>query len=228
VHERVDNVAVVRRVALVVVAVSVALVGARNGAAAPKPSAMTRPQAARLARALNLTRADMPGFTASKPPSPPSGAPAGGCGPASKRRPLAVAISPIFQDDRSASAAEVHSQVSVLSRASVAAQDVAAWRSRRARRCFAQATKNAFRDFKISRVSVSPLNPHVPRGAGLRLRMSYIRAGQEMTTVIDVRMFARDRAEIILETSSPSHPFASKREDALSALLFARAKKNLP
>jgi hypothetical protein len=212
------------------------LAGAAGAAAAP-----TRARAVAVAHAVNLTGADLPGFTGS--PSHSSAAErqfgarvarcAGGTGPGAA---LANVDSADFAKTSAGGIAEADasSNVTVVRTPSLAAQDLRVVRSARGRGCLVAAVNQLLHAMRTATVGFGPVSvatadlgaPGSGGSFGLRFRSTAVAGGVRLPFYIDTFGFRLGRAEISLTTLGILTRFPAAEEQRLFARLLARAKAN--
>jgi hypothetical protein len=208
---------------------------------APAPTA-ARAQA--FARAVNLTAADVPGFTATAKHSP---------GTASERRlehemlacaglsgAPAKAIfeegSKSFQLKRSVIQLSVSSEVTVEPSAASALRALAAIRSSHVRGCFSRYLERIFRGRHVGGASTgqvtiqagTPPAPGTSGGFGWRITASFDVRGIRVPLYLDILGFVVGPSEVTLLSSSVLRPFPADAQQHLFTLLLARARANRP
>ncbi len=214
------------------------LAGAAGAAAAAAP---TKARAGAVAHAVNLTGADLPGFTGS--PSRPSAAEqqfgakvarcAGGTGPGAA---LANVDSADFAKTSAGGIAEqdASSNVTVVRTPSLAAQDLRVVRSARGRSCLVAAVDRLLRTMRTATVSFGPVSvatanlraPGSGGSFGLRFKSTAVAGGVRLAFSIDTFGFRLGRAEISLTTLGILTRFPAAEEQRLFSGLLARAKAN--
>jgi hypothetical protein len=209
-----------------------------GGLTAAVAAAPTKARARAFAAAVNLTAADLPGFTGSVAHSTPADKSrgvtlarcAGGVDP---RRALVNIDSRNFKAMGSGgiAAEEVGSNVGVLPSSALAARDLAAVRSARGRRCLAAAVNQLLHAMNAKGVSygraVLSTLPHPAPGAdgsfGLRIKVTSDVHGLRIPFWVDEFGVRVGPAEVSLNALGVLHPFAAADEQRLFALLVARA-----
>jgi hypothetical protein len=209
--------------------------------AAGAPAAPTKARALAVARAVNLSGADLPGFTGS--PSHPSAAQqrfgarvarcAGGTGPGAA---LANVDSADFAKTSPGGIAEqdASSNVTVVRTPSLAAQDLRAVRGARGRSCLVASVNQLLRAMRTATVSFGPVSvaaadlraPGSGGSFGLRFRSTAVASGVRLPFYIDTLGFRLGRAEIGLTTLGILTRFPAAEEQRLFSRLLARAKAN--
>jgi hypothetical protein len=215
-----------------------------SGATPKKPSqpgsgALTAARAAAFANAVNLTAADVPGFTVSTRGNTREG-------PAEKRsqqRLLACVGAPSASDQASAERSSpqfthpsllnqsVSSSVSFLASAAAAQQELALLRSARAHRCLARYLQEVFAGRQygssvIRHVSIAqgvPPAPGTSGGFGWRISADVALKGIAVPFYLDVLGFVYGPSEVRLLSSSLVVPFPASAEEHLYRLLLSRA-----
>jgi hypothetical protein len=200
------------------------------GVRALNAAAVTRAQAHAVARAINLTGNDVPGFKAS--PIPPRVfSQTGRCpGELPPSHWLAFAHSDAFERGAGDSFLEVNSAAAVLPTAQLARRDLAALSGKRGRQCFATAVKRSFAGsaFKLLRLSIKPRPAPAPGGVGLRFALRLSRAGTVSIEYADALLFVRNQVSVALDTAAIGRPFPAALERQLSEALVARAARYVP
>jgi len=218
------------------VAVLAGSAGVRAADATGPPS---RTQAGAFAHAVNLTSADLPGFT--QDPKGATGTGTGtGTGPASPcpghpvgRGPLLRAESPDFTRDIALQT--VNSGVTVLPSSPVASRRLAFAHSAQARRCLARFVERYSHRTKpaggvsFGRASVSGLPQPAPGADGsfhLRVKITARRGRLSAPFRYEVLGFRVGPAVVLLYTMAVGAPFSAADEQRLFSLLLARATAN--
>lgn len=199
---------------------------------------LTRSRAASFARAVNLTSADVPGFT---PTSTREGESAREkqlqgrlrrcVGPLSFGGPLADAQSPSFKLRRDILDLGVSSEVAVAPTADLAARELAAIRAGRVRECFSHYLDLLLggqrkRGGRLRPVSISSGTPPAP-GAngsfGWRITASFTAGRIPLSLYVDILGFVLGPARVTLVSSGVLRPFPAAIQQHLYTLLLARA-----
>lgn len=209
-----------------------------GGLTAAVAAAPTKARARAFAAAVNLTAADVPGFTGSVAHSTPAGKSLGvttarcaaGVDP---RRALVDIDSRDFNRMGAGgiAAEEVSSNVGVLPSSALAARDLAAVRSGRGRRCLAAGVNQLLRTMNAKGVSFGPAVlstlPHPAPGAdgsfGLRIKVTADVHGVRIRFWVDEFGVRVGPAEVSLTALGVLHPFGAADEQRLLALLVTRA-----
>ena len=191
--------------------------------------ARTRTEAADLAKTVNLTKSDMPGYKA----TPTETTELAGdkkfvrC---AKTVPLSQYVgylqSKTFEGETSGNYHSVSSEVDVLKSPELVQKDLAAWGTKRARNCIVQQLK---RDGgrELVKVTVSPLKPAVPNGTGLRIKSIVRSGGMKVRVYSDVLLVGHEDVELALITQSGPRPLKRDREDAWLAIIESRLEAQL-
>ena len=205
---------------------------------------LTRPRALAFARAVNLTAADVPGF------SPSGGARAG---PRSQKRAegelfacagargssartggtdLANASSPSFEFRRGIIDLGVTSEIGVARSSALADAELAALHSERVRTCFERYLRSILtlgraRGTKIGGVTIESGNPPAPGTSGsfgCRVRATFGLEGLKVPVYLDLLGFVYGPARVTLVSSGALRPFPALAQQRLFALLLLRAR----
>jgi hypothetical protein len=217
---------------------------AATGASAS--ASLSKEQAAAFTRAVNLTPADVPGFTAS--PAQVGNATherqlertmlrcAGATGTGKAGKALAEAGSKSFALKRGIVNLNVSSEVSVVQSAALAAGELGAVRSSRVRGCFSRYLNRAIRSQKIpgasiGTVSIQSGNPPAPGTSGgfgwritVPLTVRRIRVGY----YLDILGFVYGPTVVTLVSTGLLQPFPAAAQQHLFSLLLGRAKESTP
>jgi hypothetical protein len=206
-------------------------------AAAPRP-APTRTDASAFARAVNLTREDVPGFTATPrhqaetPREKQLQAQLRACvGSVRFGGGLLEESSPDFRLKHSILDFGVSSEVAVARSAALAAGELSALRAGRVRGCFSRyldllLAGQRQRGAKVSPVSIATGTPPAP-GAdgsfGWRISASFTLERFKLSLYVDILGFIRGPARVTLVSSGVLRPFPAAIQQQLFTLLLARA-----
>jgi hypothetical protein len=203
------------------------------GAAASPP--LSRAGATALAKAINLTRADLPGSTAAPDPVTASelrsDAQLAACeGAVPPSRYLAKVNSPTLSLGAGLTVREVSSSVTVLPSAALVRQDLRAINSGRGHSCIKQAFAALLRHsvsgvrFSGGRISALPVSASGTDGAfGLRISLAGSEQGKSLPLYLDVLSAARGPAQLSLEAVSIAAPVSLTVERRLLGVLVRRA-----
>jgi hypothetical protein len=212
---------------------------------APHTRAPTHAQAVAFARAVNLTAADVPGFTPAHKPKHESAAErhlqqqlrscdaaVGGHAPRHTQGTLAEAGSPSFELRRGVLALNVSSEVSVAHTSAEAAATLAAIRSPRLRTCFSRYLSSLLKSQRypgetvvgVSIVSGTPPAPDTTGGFGWRVTAKLAIRGIHISFYYDVLGFVDGPSQVTLESSGTVRPFPARAQEQLYAQLLARAR----
>lgn len=207
-------------------------------AAAPAPAvAMTRAEAAEVARAINLVDADLPGYSSSPQETTSAdrreNARLARCaGMVPPRRALVNTPSSSFDyfDEATTTFRFAISSVTVMPNAALARRDLRAGGTRRARRCLARALAKELEDPEIDVVGVSVRRLPAPAPGILRLRgvIRLAASGVGMRSIFDIFGFARGPGLVSLTVTAMPGAFPSSTAGELFALLQSRAAQALP
>jgi hypothetical protein len=227
----------VRRAALIAaLAVVAGSIGAAGAQAAP-----TRARARAIAAAVNLTAADLPGFTRSSSKATPGeqqfGAKLARCaGGANPARALVNIDSADFDRTSPGGIAdtEASSNVTLMPSARLAAQDLAAARSARGRRCLVVAVDQLLAAMKVphikfGRVTLTRVQLQATGATGsfgLRFKVTATSAGLRIPFYIDDFGFTLGPVEVGLTTLGVLTRFPAADEQRLFSLLIGRAAAN--
>jgi hypothetical protein len=205
----------------------------------------THAQAVAFARAVNLTAADVPGFTPAHKPEHESAAErhlqqqlrsciaaVGGRAPRHTRGTLAEAGSPSFELRRGVLALTVSSEVSVAHTSADAAATLAAIRSPRLRTCFSRYLSSLLKSQRypgetvvgVSIVSGTPPAPGTTGGFGWRVTAKLAIRGIHISFYFDVLGFVDGPSQVTLESSGTVRPFPARAQEQLYSQLLARAR----
>jgi hypothetical protein len=202
-------------------------------------------QAVAFARAVNLTAADVPGFTPSHKAEHESAterhlqqqlrscdAALGGRTLRQVRGTLAEAGSPSFELHRGVLALTVSSEVSVAHTSADAAATLAAIRSPRLRTCFSRYLSSLLKSqhypgetvVGVSIVSGTPPAPGTTGGFGWRVTATLAIRGIHISFYFDVLGFVEGPSQVTLESSGTVRPFPARAQEQLYTQLLARAR----
>src|SRR4051812_24610456 len=156
--------------------VLIAFLGLASAALGMSPS-----DAQALARAVNLTRDDMPGYTASHTDAADTLSAdhkftrCSGIVPASKA--VAAVPSQTFKRTTAGEYQDIYSELAVLDSAALVQKDLKTLATSHTRKCIVnQLRKEAGK--ALVKIAVTPLRPPVPNGTGLRVK-SIVRTGRQ-------------------------------------------------
>ena len=219
------------------IVVAVALIAGGLSAIAQAQPSMTAAQAAAIARAINLSTGDMPGYTSSPHATDAEARRAQArmfrcAGAVPRSRALADLNSQDFQKAGQGSAepglSVVTSHVTVMRSAAVARRDMRAMASARGRACEARYGAPSDPDIKVLDTSLKTLPVPTSGGYGLRFKIHQRLNGKRMTLIADALVFRRGPVEVQLGTLSTAHSFSPAEERRLIALLATRAEQQVP
>jgi hypothetical protein len=200
----------------------------------------TRAQALAFARAVNLTAADVPAFTASPAQHPESDAekrlearlhrctgPVG-----ADAQLLAQASSSRYRLRRGILDLGVGSEVGVAQTAESATRELAAIRSERVRRCFTSyldllLQEGRFRGATPRPVSIATGTPPAPGASGSfgwRITATFAVRGIPLSLYVDILGFVLGPARVTLVSSGALRPFPAQIQQRLFTVLLARAR----
>jgi len=200
---------------------------------------LSKPRALAYARAVNLTAADLPGFTVS---SDKESATAKEkqlerellhcVGPAGSAGKLAEASSRNFELSHGILQLSVTSEVSVAQTPAMAARELAAIRSAHVRGCFAHYLGLLLKGQHYGGASVGPVSvasgtppaPGTAGGFGWRLTATLTIRGLAVPFYLDILGFVYGPATVSLFSSGAVRPFPAAAEQRLFTLLLHRAK----
>lgn len=213
----------------------------RAGPSSRAQSPPTKTQAVAFARAVNLTAADLPGFTAAAPQRPESEAekrleqrlhrcagPVGG-GAAE----LAQVSSSRYRLRRGIVDLGVSSEVGVAQTSALAGRELAAIGSQRVRRCFSRyldllLRESRFRGAAPQPVSIATGTPPAPGASGSfgwRITATFAVRGIPLSLYVDILGFVLGPSRVTLVSSGALRPFPAEIQQRLFTLLLARAKQ---
>jgi hypothetical protein len=192
-------------------------------------SARTKTEAADLAKQVNLTKSDMPGYKATTTDGSQL---SGGkkfekCAktvPASQH--VGYFQSKMFERDTPERYESVSSEVDVLQTPQLVQKDLAAWGRRRARNCIVEQLKREG-GRRLVRVTVAPLKPAVPNGTGLRVKTIVRTSGMKVPVYLDVLLVGHEDVELALLTQAGPSPLPRDQEDALLQIAESRLEAQL-
>lgn len=215
--------------------------GAKTGHARPP----ARVQALAFARAVNLTAADVPGFTPSRKPHGESAAErrlqqqlrgcAGGVGTRvlqPTKATLAEASSPYFELHRGVLAWSVSSAVSVAHTSAQAAATLTAIRNPRIRACFTSYLSSLLKSQHISGATVvgvsiaagTPPAPGTSGGFAWRVTATLAIRTIHISFYFDILGFVEGPAQVTLTSSGTVRPFPAQAQEQLYSQLLSRAR----
>jgi hypothetical protein len=205
----------------------------------------TRAQARAFARAVNLTAADVPGFTRSHKQNSESAAErrlqsrlrscAGAAGTSALRRSrgaLAEMSSPDFELHRGILALTVSSEVTVAHTAAAAAATLAAVRNPRLRACFSRYLSSLLKSqhypgatvVGVSIASGTPPAPGTTGGFGWRVTATLAIRTIHISFYFDILGFVEGPSQVTLTSSGTVRPFPAKAQEQLYGQLLTRAR----
>jgi hypothetical protein len=202
-------------------------------------AAPTKPSAIAFAQAVNLTAADVPGFTASSRDQHES---AGEkdlerkllrcAGPTELGKGLTETGSKNYELKRNVLNLSVSSQVSVARTAAKAAEELSAMRSARLRGCFTHYLDLLFKGHRYSGATVGsvsiasgiPPAPGTAGGFGWRVTVPLTAGRIRVAFFMDILGFVKGPARVTLTSSGLIRPFPAAVQQRLFSLLLARAK----
>jgi hypothetical protein len=220
---------------------------ATHGGDAHRGRSSARAQALAFAHAVNLTAADVPGFTPSHRPEHESASErrlqqqlrscVGAVGaPALQHSPgtLAEASSPNFELHRSVLTLTVSSEVSVAHTSAQAAATLAAIRSPRVRACFSRYLSSLLKSQHIPGATVvgvsiasgTPPAPGTTGGFGWRVTATLAIRTIHISFYFDILGFIDGAAQVTLTSSGTVRPFPAKAEEELYSELLTRARSH--
>jgi hypothetical protein len=212
---------------------AVVLVCAAATPAAALP-AMTRSEASSLAKAANLTAADLPGFTASRPDSssgdPRADARFAKCaGMVPSKNALADETSSDFVRQTDSSYTAISSDVQVMPNRSLVGKDMRAAQKPRARKCLSAALRRQLESqgTDVTSLSVSLMRPGVPGGFGYRIKVVARAQGVKVPVYIDMLAFGDGPVEAGVILTSSLRPAARSEENRLLDIVRTRVSAQL-
>jgi hypothetical protein len=214
--------------------------GSSSAPGAPSTGAAPSTQRAlAFARAVNLTPADVPGFTASEkhPHNSPrekqlEGAMLRCAGVAGASKGVVEQSSKAFELKRSIIDFSVSSEVNVQPSARQASSALAAIRSAHVRGCFSRFIEQSFRGQRASGATIGPVSiqsgtppaPGTTGGFGLRVTATFHVRSVKVPVYLDFLGFVDGPSEVTLLSSGLLRPFPATVQQHLFALLLSRAK----
>jgi hypothetical protein len=220
---------------------------ATPGATAGKPP--THAQALAFAHAVNLTAADVPGFTPTPKQHSESASErrleqelhscAGAQGTQALQRSrgtVAEAGSPDFELHRSILDLTVSSEVSVARTSAEAAATLSAVHSPRVRACFTRYVSQLLKSQHLDGAMVAgvtiasgtPPAPGTTGGFGWRVTATLAIHGLHISFYLDILGFIDGPAQVTLSSSGTVRPFPASAQEQLYSGLLARAKSHSP
>jgi hypothetical protein len=212
----------------------------------PRAGSPSHAQALAYAHAVNLTAADVPGFTPSHRAEHESaaerrlqqqlrscGGVAGAGALENSHSALAEASSPDFELKRGILALSVSSEVTVAHTAAQAAAALAAVRSPRVRACFSHYLSQLLNSQQrapgetvlgVSIASGTPPAPGTTGGFGWRVTAKLAIRGIPISLYFDILGFVDGPAQVTLMSSGTVRPFPAKAQEELYSELLSRAR----
>ncbi len=219
-----------------------ALALAACGSSSSSTTPLSVPQATTVANQINLTSADVPGYTAS--PNPVTAADtqndeqlatcSGGVPPS---KDIVQLNSPTFSSGSGLTQVQVSSQVAVLPSAADVQKDLKALTSATGHACLStqlskvlsQTTSSAGVTIGGTTITTLPISTaNTDGGFGVRITVSATAQGVHIPFFIDVDGIAKGPAEIELTALGLTKPFPADEETRLLALLISRADAHVP
>ncbi len=202
-------------------------------------SAPSRERALAFAHAVNLTAADVPGFTANEKQSHHSAREraleremqrCAGIGGSSKG--IAEASSKNFELKRQIIDLSVSSEVSVSPSAGDAARALSAIRSAHVRDCFSRFLGQIFKGERVKGATAGPITiqagtppaPGVSGSFGWRVTATFLVRGLKIPIYLDFLGFVVGPSEVTLLSTGVLQPFPAAIQQHLFSLLLSRAK----
>jgi hypothetical protein len=201
----------------------------------------TRQRALAFAHAVNLTPADVPGFT----PNEKHDSKSSGerhlehemlrcAGIAADASGLAEESSKDFQLKHAVLDFSVSSEVSVQASAAVASRTLQAIRSAHVRGCFSRFLGQIFKDQQVKGATAGPVTiqsgtppaPGTSGSFGWRVTATFDVRGIKVPIYLDFLGFVQGPSEVTLLSSGLLRPFPASVQQHLFALLLSRAKAN--
>ncbi len=202
---------------------------------------LTKAQATTLAGQINLTAADVPGYTSSPNPNTASdqqnsaqlAACAGGTPPSQE---IVDINSPQFTAGSGLNQRQASSNVTVQPTAADVQQNLKALTSAKGHNCLVQSlntlishTSQPGVTFSSGSITTLPMSTAGTDGAfGARVTINATAQGLHIPFYVDVYGFAKGSTEVELETLGISSPFPAAEEARLVALLVGRAGAHVP
>jgi hypothetical protein len=209
----------------------------------PSGQATTRRRAVAFARAVNLTSADVPGFTASEKHSSSSRSEkqlerqmlrCAGIGGSSK--PVFEQSSRSFRLKHQIIDLSVSSEVAVESSAAQAQKGLSAIRSAHVRGCFSHYLQQIFSSQKVTGAHPGPVSiqagtppaPGMGGSFGWRVTATFIVHGIKVPIYLDFLGFVDGPSQVTLLSSGLLQPFPAAAQQHLFSLLLSRARSHKP
>jgi len=205
--------------------------------------ALTRSQALAAARAVNLTAADLPRFTASSqkqgetPKERRLERELVRCaGPLGSNAKLAEASSEDFELNRGILQLVVSSEVSVAATPALASQTLAAIRSAHVRGCFARYLDALLKGQRNAGAAIGPVSiasgtppaSGTAGGFGWRVKATLAIRGIKVPFYLDILGFVYGPATVTLFSTGVLEPFPATAQQRLFGVLLHRAKAHIP
>ena len=217
--------------------------GAGGAPAAPAIGrSPTRSQAVAFARAVNLSAADVPGFTvgerehkAKTPAERQLGHQLLRCaGALSPRQKLIEVSSSKFTRGHALPQVDVSSEVSVARTPGLAARELATIRSAHARACVSRYLNLLFKGKEFPGASINPVTivagtppaPGTSGSFGWRIKVTFTVKHARIPFYFDILGFVYGPAQVVLASSGFPIPLPAAIQERLFVLLVARAKAN--
>jgi hypothetical protein len=197
--------------------------------AAVAATSMTKTDAVAIARAINLTPGDMPGFSAS-PPTPNTGDGRFGArfdrcaGTVPTSKATADVSSEGFERATQAGYDAVSSEVSVMPASALARKDLKAVGTKRARKCMAAAFsgQKASGGVKIVSAKVTSLPAPAANGVAIRIKMRVSAQGVTVPMYTDILILRRGPVEAAIGWTSGPLPPVRAEEKRLVGIVKTR------
>ncbi len=204
-------------------------------------SSVSKPRALAFAHAVNLTSADVPGFTASTKHDSDSSSEKRleremlqCAGIAKSEKAIVEQSSKSFQLKHGILDFGISSEVGVQPSAAQAKQGLAALRSAHVRGCFTHYLNQLFKSEKFGGADVGPVTiqtgtppaPGTSGGFGWRVTATFTVHDIKVPIYLDFLGFVDGPAEVTLLSSGLLRPFPASVQQHLFALLLARAKEH--
>jgi hypothetical protein len=211
-------------------------------ASAAKGSALTKAQALAATRAVNLTAADLPGFTVSSGKQTKTTRGKGyerellRClGPQASVAQLAEASSKDFELSHGILQLGVNSEVSVAPTPAMASAKLAAVRSPRVRGCFARYFERLLKSQRYAGAAIGPVSlasgtppaSGTTGGFGWRVTATLNIRGVRALFYLDILGFVYGPATVTLFSTGALEPFPAEAQQRLFGLLLQRAKAHI-
>jgi hypothetical protein len=214
----------------------VVVVSLAAAAAAIAEVPLSRAKAEAVAKAGNLTLADLPGFEISAPGSSGGStdpredarfARCAGTVPGSKA--LASESSKEYTRETEDSFTQVSSSVQLMKSSALVRKDIKAAKTRRFRKCFGKALRREVESeaVPVKSLTLSLLHPDVPNGVGYRIKLVVSRSGVTVPIFTDLLVGAEGPAETGVLVVSALTPPVRSDENRLLTIVRTRVNAEL-